>query len=144
MWRRRAGYWLTRTCSCLILFLWVAEVVAGQGRGAAAQELAAERAFKPIVEKDGLSVKYVLYEKADGARNGVVIFLRNTNDFAISYRFSAVFRSEDAEETGFAEGQLGPCEARTGDRDGLFWIPFDDDTPIVEIGIRGLVVESTE
>ncbi len=137
-------YWLTRTRSCLSLFLWIAVVVAGHGRGAAAQELAAERAFKPIVEKGGLSVKYVLYQKADGARNGVVIFLRNTNDFAISYRFSAVFRSEDEEKTGFAEGHLGPCEAKTGDRDGLFWIPFDDDRPIVEIGVRGLVVESRE
>lgn len=89
-------------------------------------------------------IKYVLYEKADGWRNGVVIFLRNTNEFAVTYRFTAVFRSADTEETAHAEGHLGPGEAKTGDADGLFWIPFDDDTPIVEIGVRGLAIKSSE
>ena len=74
----------------------------------------------------------------------MVIFLRNTNEFAVTYRFTAVFRSADAEETARAEGHLGPGEAKTGDADGLFWIPFDDDTPIVEIGVRGLAIKSAE
>ena len=97
-----------------------------------------------MVEKDGVIVKYVFYQKADGWRNGVVFFLRNTNEHAVTYRFVAVFRSADSEKTRRAEGHLGPGEAKTGDADGLFWIPFEDDTPIVEIGVRGLAIESAE
>lgn len=136
--------WLAARISCVFLVAWAAAVVAGHRHTVCAQEIAGEWALKPIVEKDGVLVKYVLYQKADGWRNGVVIFLRNTNEFAVKYRFTAVFRSEDSEETGRAEGHLDPGEAKTGGADGLFWIPFEDDTPIVEIGVRGLSIESAE
>ena len=40
-----------------------------------------------------------------------------------------------------AAGSLRAREVKTGDAEGLYWIPFEDGRPIVELGVRGYHVE---
>ena len=128
----RPVYLLALACNVLLAVL--------PRRTANAQEIAREWVWKPIVEMDGVIVKYILYGKADGSRDGVVLLVRNTNTFTVAYRFSVVFRAAESEEVRRTEGELTPGQARTGDASGLFWIPFADNRPIVEIGLRGLAI----
>ncbi len=110
------------------------------GASGQAQSVSREEAWKHVVEQDGMTIKYIVYDQADGRSYGVVLLLQNANSYSIRYRFSVVFRAPESETVRAAEGILLPGEAKTGDHDGLFWIPFGDSRPIIEIGIRGLVV----
>ena len=105
-----------------------------------AQNIPANKAWKPVVEQAGLSIKYIHYPKANGQNGGVVALLHNMNPHGIRYEFTLVFRAQESEAFERVEGVLGPGEAKTGDSDGLFWIPFTDDRSISEIGISGLKI----
>lgn len=105
---------------------------------AAAQRVAREEAWKPILTHEGVRFSFLFYSQADNYNNGVVVLLVNTNEYAVRYHFKMVFRSAtgmEAEE--IVEGELAAGEAKTGDRDGLFWIPFPDGQYIAEVGMRG-------
>lgn len=99
-----------------------------------------DSAWTPIVERDGVQFSYIFYGRADNENNGVVIRLRNQNDHAVRFAFTVIFRGTGAEATARAEGQLKAGEMKTGEKDGLFWIPFTDDTRIREVGLRGITV----
>ena len=114
---------------------------------AQAQDADAERrwpdeVWKPIVEEEGVRFSYIFYREADNTNNGVVVRLDNKNGYPIRYRFTVVFRTGDGdEETARAAGQLAAGEMRTGESDGLFWIPFTDGRSIGEVGLRGYRVQ---
>lgn len=99
-----------------------------------------EDAWTPIVERDGVQFSYIFYSNADNRNNGVVIRLRNENDMPVRYGFTVIFRGPKGEATAQAEGTLGPGETKTGEKDGLFWIPFRDGRSIGEVGLRGIDV----
>lgn len=99
-----------------------------------------EGAWTHIVTTDGVQFAYLFYSKADNENNGVVIRLRNENDTAVRYAFTIIFRGPEGEATARAEGRLGPGEMRTGEEDGLFWIPFTDGRRVGEVGLRGIDV----
>lgn len=101
-------------------------------------------AWTPIVERDGVQFAYIFYGKADNENNGVVVRLRNRNDHAVRYVFTIIFRATGAEATARAEGHLEAGEMKTGEEDGLFWIPFTDDTRIREVGLRGITVTEVD
>ena len=104
-----------------------------------------ETAWTPIVERRGVQVAYLFYSEADNKNDGVVLRLRNRNDHPVRYAFTAIFRGPEAESTAQVEGTLAPGEMKTGDNDGLFWIPFKEKGYSVgEIGLRGLRVERIE
>jgi hypothetical protein len=104
-----------------------------------------ETAWTPIVERNGVQVAYLFYSEADNKNDGVVLRLRNRNDHPVRYAFTAIFRGPEAEATAQVDGTLAPGEMKTGENDGLFWIPFKEKGYSVgEIGLRGLQVERIE
>lgn len=106
-------------------------------QGASAQRFPGEPAWKLLIEHEGVVVKYIRYREANSVGDGVVILLENTNSYTVRYRFTVVFRSEGAEEDALAEGELMAGAMKTGDREGLFWIPFEDGRAIRQVGLRG-------
>lgn len=97
--------------------------------------------WTPILETQGVHFSYIFYEKADNQSAGIVMMLRNTNAYAVRYRFRVVFRSGKDEMEEEVEGTLAAHARKTGDRAGLFWVPFADNRPITEVGLRGYHIE---
>lgn len=107
---------------------------------AAQKRIAGEWAWRPLLTHEGVEFLYLFYREADSTNNGVVVRVKNTNDFAIRYRFTILFRSGEDQAEAFTEGTVAAKAQITGDRDGLFWIPFEDGRQIGEIGLRGFRV----
>jgi hypothetical protein len=97
-----------------------------------------DTAWTHIVEKQGVHFGYIFYSHADNENNGVVLRLQNQNDRPVRYDFTVIFRGPAGEATARANGRLGPGEMKTGDKDGLFWIPFRDGRRVGEVGLRGI------
>ena len=135
---------MLRRWGCIVLLL----LVGGQAGWAQDSTATADStrawhnaAWTPIVERNGVQIAYIFYSKADNANNGVVIRLRNRADHPVRYAFTIIFRGPEGEATARAEGRLRAGEMKTGDADGLFWIPFTDGRSIGEVGLRGLEVK---
>lgn len=130
------------------LFLVTLFIAAGMGSVCAQDSTAAgdstravyDAAWTPIVERNGVRISFIFYSEADNVNNGVVIRLRNRNDYPVGYAFTVVFRGPSAEATARAEGELGAGEMKTGESAGLFWVPFEDGSSIGEVGLRGIEV----
>lgn len=104
-----------------------------------------EDAWTPIVTRNGLHIDYLFYREADSANNGVVLRLRNGNEYSVRYRFTVVFRSPEGQvKTETAEGTLAAGRMKTGENAGLFWIPFRDGTRVTEVGLRGIEVRRVQ
>lgn len=112
-------------------------VLATAAQSTIAQRFPGELAWKMLLEHEGVLVRYIYYKEANAAGDGVVMLLENTNKYAVRYRFTVVFRSEGEEKKELAEGRLNAGAMITGDRDGLFWIPFKDGRAIEQVGLRG-------
>jgi hypothetical protein len=111
------------------------------GMPAYGQTTTTDWAWRPLLEHDGVSFTYLFYSHADTENNGVVLKLANTNKHAVAYRFKIIFRTLEEEHEEEVTGYLGPLQVKTGDPDGLFWIPFRDGQTIAEVGLRGYHVE---
>ena len=94
-------------------------------------------AWKPMLKTDGVEFKYIFYAEADSENNGVVVMLINHNDYRVYYEFKIIFRAGEDEVVKPVVGVLDAKQAKTGDADGLFWIPFPDGRSIGEVGLRG-------
>lgn len=99
-----------------------------------------DTAWTPIVETEGVQFGYIFYSKADNHNNGVVIRLQNQNERPVRYAFTIIFRGPSGQATARAEGRLAPGEMKTGEKDGLFWIPFTDGRTVGEVGLRGIEI----
>jgi len=99
-----------------------------------------DTAWTHIVEKQGVHFGYIFYSHADNENNGVVLRLENETDRAVRYDFTVIFRGPAGEATARAQGRLEPGEMKTGDEDGLFWIPFRDGRRVGQVGLRGIDV----
>ena len=106
-----------------------------------AQQFSGEEAWKTLLEHEGLRFQYIFYSKANTNDDGVVVMLHNLNEYCISYRFTIVFESPEGSTSVDAEGTLASLEMKTGDAEGLYWIPFDDGRPIGAIGLRNYAVD---
>lgn len=101
-----------------------------------------DEVWKPIITHEGVAFSYIFYSEADNTNNGVVVRLDNENNYPVRYRFRIVFRTWRGEEhTEQVTGTLQAGEMKTGDNDGLFWIPFVDGRSIGEVGLRGYAIE---
>ena len=109
-----------------------------------AQRFAGEYAWKTILEYEGVIFRYIYYRAADTQDDGIVVMLENTNEHAVQYRFTIIFRSEETKAEALAEGELDPGEIKTGDADGLFWIPFDDGRALSAVGVRSYRIMKVE
>jgi len=101
-----------------------------------AQEFPGEHAWKELVVYEGVRFLYVFYPKADAINDGVVMMLQNQNDYPIKYRFTIVFESPEGMTSADVEGTMKPLEMKTGDVEGLFWVPFDDERSLGAIRMR--------
>ncbi len=101
------------------------------------QKFGGDWAWKPMLKHEGVEFKYLFYAEADSENNGVVVMLINRNDYAITYQFKVIFRTDGDEVIKETSGELDAGQAKTGDTDGLFWIPFPDGRSIGEVGLRG-------
>lgn len=115
--------------------------VGGNGTALAQDRHWSDEAWNPIVEEQGVTFDYIFYREADNHNNGVVVRLHNTNDAPVRYEFRIVFRASGNERVERASGELDAGTMKTGDEDGLFWIPFPDGQRINEVGLRGYRVE---
>lgn len=120
------------------LILMVTSTAFAQGQVPTSTDFAGKWAWKPILKHEGVTFSYIFYSEADNENNGVVLMLQNANTCAVNYAFKVLLRSEDEEL--FVEevkGQLNAQEAKTGSKDGLFWIPFTDGRAVAAVGLRG-------
>lgn len=102
-----------------------------------------EDAWNPILRQEGLHISYLYYPEADNTHDGIVLRLVNNSEDTLRYAFTLVFRAPEAEMDVSVQGYLDPGEMRTGEKAGLFWMPFRaSDRNIGEIGLRGLEIES--
>ena len=98
--------------------------------------------FKKLYDQKGLLVQFIFYSEGNGVyNNGVVIFLTNKNEFDISYSFNLVFRATSFDRIERISGYLKAWERKVGSNDGLYFIPFEDDKSISEVGINSCKVE---
>ena len=100
-----------------------------------------EWAWTPIVSRGGVQISYLFYREADNVNDGVVLRLRNTNDVPVRYSFTVLFRGPEGAAQGQADGRLAPGEVKTGEEDGLFWIPFRDGNAVGRVGLRGIRIQ---
>lgn len=100
--------------------------------------------WKEIIRQEGVAFSYLYYREADNTNGGIVVRLVNTNDYAVDYRFKIIFRADGDEHIEQVEGELEAGQVKTGDSDGLFWIPFEDGRGIGEVGLRGYKVTPRE
>lgn len=103
-----------------------------------------EDAWTPIVQRQGVAFSYLFYSKADNANNGVVLRLQNRNDYPVRYDVTVLFRGPGGEAQARAQGHLAPGEMKTGEPDGLFWIPFTDGRTVGAIGLRGIDIQRAD
>jgi len=105
----------------------------------------ADGQMKKIVEKDGLGIYFLFYSEGNGIEdNGVVIYLKNDNNYKLKYTFQLVFRADEFEKEQEVTGILKAFERRTGSNDSLYFIPFTDKRSITEVGVRELTLEKIE
>jgi hypothetical protein len=102
------------------------------------QQTSTDWAWKRVVMQDSVAVEYVFYSEADNHNNGVALKLVNHGRRPADWEMTVIFRSGDRRVERSISGRIGPETLLTGDTAGLFFVPFDDGTPIGEIGIRGL------
>jgi hypothetical protein len=101
--------------------------------------------MKKIVEKDGLGIYFLFYSEGNGIEhNGVVIYLKNENQYPINYGFILIFRADQAEKEQEVKGNLKAGERKTGSSEGLYFIPFSDKRSISEVGVKKIRVEQPE
>ena len=125
---------MTRILLTLLLGAFACSVLPAQAQ---TQKRGGEWAWKPMLKHEGVEFKYIFYAEADSENNGVVVMLINRNDYAVTYQFKIIFRAVGAEVLKHVSGELDAKQAKTGDADGLFWIPFPDGRSIGEVGLRG-------
>lgn len=124
------GRFLTRRITPVVLIM-------GLCAADAQAQLANAWAWRPLMEHEGVTFQYIFYSEADGKNNGIVLMLTNTNAYPVTYHFKIVFRSDDQDAVREVSGHLDAGQSKTGEHDGLFWIPFVDGRSINEIGLRG-------
>lgn len=119
-------------------------VVVWSPRASLAQETSSDWAWKDVVVQDSVAVQYIFYAKAEEKKDGVVLKLVNRNPHAVEYSFTVIFRS--GEEHVSEQRVAGRIPARalvTGEEEGLFFEPFEDDISVGMIGIRALRIRRT-
>ena len=100
-----------------------------------------EGPMKKIVEKEGLGIYFLFYSEGNGIEhNGVVIYLKNENNYPVTYSFVLIFRAEQTEKQQEVKGILKVGERKTGSNEGLYFIPFTDKRSISEVGVTKIRV----
>lgn len=117
---------------------WVG-IAAGVVRPSAAQETSSDWAWKDVVTQDSVAVQYIFYARPDASNDGVVLKLVNRNPHPVEYSFTVIFRSGDEHvEEQSVGGRIPALSLVTGEEEGLYFEPFEDEISVGMIGIRSL------
>lgn len=124
-----------RTSVLLASFLVTSVVVPAYGQ----VELKVSEAtpWTELLTFKGVQFSFIFYSEADNYNGGIVMRLENDNAYPVTYAFKVVFRSGSSEQIRDVTGYLEPNEAKTGSAEGLFWIPWEDQRAIEQVGLRG-------
>ncbi len=105
-----------------------------------------EDAWNEIAVVRGVQFAYLYYIEADHVNDGVVVRLHNRSNCTATVGFDVIFRA--APTSGMSRERvveehyrLEPGESKTGENDGLFYIPFPEGDSIAEVGLRGVSVQ---
>ncbi len=99
-----------------------------------------------LFDYKGLEAKFLFYREGNGiSDNGVVLLLKNQNDFDIDYKFDLVFNGTKFTSEKSVQGKLSAGEIKTGSNSGLFFLPFRDSTNVLyEIGVKKIRITKYE
>jgi len=92
-------------------------------------------------EKNGLSISFIFYKKANNTTNGIVLKIKNNNDFKVIYSFTLIFIADTNSKEEIVAGEINANHTQAGSNDGLFFLPFDETKIISQIGIKKLAVK---
>ncbi|MDA1333728.1 MAG: hypothetical protein O2797_05860 [Bacteroidetes bacterium] len=98
-------------------------------------------AWRPVTTADSLQIDYIFYADKGSVDNAVVMRLVNHSTKALSWRFVLIVKGTESVFEQEVRGEIAPESLLTGDAEGLYWVPFADEEPIAELGLRGLTVE---
>lgn len=122
-----------------MLIVCAAGVAAGAPRSARAQETSSDWAWKDVVVQDSVSIQYIFYAQPGEKKDGVVLKLVNRNPHPVDYSFTVIFRSGDEHASEQeVDGRIPARTLVTGEEEGLFFEPFEDEVSVGMIGIRSL------
>lgn len=122
----------------------VAVLAGGSPRASPAQETSSDWAWKNVVVQDSVAVQYIFYAQPGMKKDGVVLKLVNRNPHAVEYSFTVIFRSGDEHiSEHWVEGRIDARTLVTGEDEGLFFEPFEEDISVGMIGIRSLRIRRT-
>lgn len=100
-----------------------------------------EYGWEKITEKNGLSISFMYYMKANNSTNGIVLKIKNNNDYKVIYSFTLIFIAESISKEEIVAGEIKAKQIQAGSNDGLFFLPFDETKIISQIGIKKLAVK---
>lgn len=97
--------------------------------------------WEKITEKNGLSISFIFYKKANNSANGIVLKIKNNNDYKVIYSFILIFLADSISKEEIVAGEIKAKQVQAGSNDGLFFLPFDETKIISQIGIKKLAVK---
>ncbi|OGU35849.1 MAG: hypothetical protein A2068_06120 [Ignavibacteria bacterium GWB2_35_6b] len=97
--------------------------------------------WENITEKNGLSISFMFYMKANNSVNGIVLKIKNNNNYKVVYSFTLIFIADSISKEEIVAGEIKPKQVQAGSNDGLFFLPFDETKIISQIGIKKLAVK---
>lgn len=97
--------------------------------------------WEKITEKKGISISFIFYKKANDSANGIVLKIKNDNDYNVIYSFTLIFIADSISKEQIVAGEIKAKQIKTGSSDGLFFLPFDETKTISQLGIKKLAVK---
>ena len=93
-----------------------------------------------LAAKKGISISFIFYKKANNIKNGIVLKIKNDNEYDVVYNFTLIFKAGKELKEEFISGEINSRQIKAGSSDGLFFLPFDKTKTISELGIKKLKV----
>ena len=93
-----------------------------------------------LAEKKGINISFIFYSKANNVKNGIVLKIKNNNEFDAVFNFTLIFKSGGNLKEEFVYNEIKAKQTKAGSNDGLFFLPFDEKTTITHLGIKNFKV----
>lgn len=128
-------------CVLLVATLATGLVLADRSAAQLSADSFRDESWTPLYREEEVEFSFIFYREGDSEHNGVVVRIDNRSLVPVSVRFTMVFRSDSTEVVADPyRGRLEPGEMMTGSSHDLWWIPFQDERQIREVGMRAMEV----
>ncbi len=115
-------------------------IIFAAGMCLAQQDTTVLNPWTTLYKSDGVEASFIYYGQSAKNSDGVVVKMRNFNDYGVDYNFVLIFRSDTLVKQESVSGNLKAHEIKTGSSEGLFWMPFSRGTWISEVGVRSFKI----